>query len=182
MACKLHLGFCRAGFMLMAVSVNLFLWGCSSVPTNSVNPSEIEYKEISAKEYCDRMAEPYGYSSLYSTTKGYVLSDTYIVSAETQNENGVLEAVLGIKGRGSNTAEVYGTDYFMEMDEIDPTYADRIDATQNDERFNGRYKFWVYGVEEGDWWNGYIKKVIVHNIEGVPTQEEIDAVAAADEA
>lgn len=33
----------------------------------------------------------------------------------------------------------------------------------------------MYSKEKGNAWGGYTSKVVVYNIEGVPTQEQIDA-------
>jgi hypothetical protein len=180
MACKLNAGFCKVGLVLV-VGFSLFLWGCSSVPTDSIDPAEIEYQEMDAKDYCDIMSQYEGYSSLFWTGKGCIIADVYIVSAETKDENGVTKIVVGINDRrvrDGREQSIDVTDCFKEMAQIDPTFADRMDSVDTDERFNGKYKFWVYGVEEGDWWNGYTRKVILHKIEGIPTQEEIDAVIA----
>ena len=64
MACKLNAVFCKVGLVL-AVGFSLFLWGCSSVPTDSIDPAEIEYQEMDAKDYCDIMSQYDGYSSLF---------------------------------------------------------------------------------------------------------------------
>ena|SRR5574344_1555378 len=176
-------------FGILALIASIVLFGCAT--TNAVvNPSEIEFKEITGAEYCQKTGSWSSYeansklSSLYASTKGYKLTDVYITGAgeETLN-NGTKEIILGLKApRNGNEVSVYAKDFLTKILQNDATWADRLDSVQNDEKFNGHYTVWLYAQQEGNFLDGYTTKVFVYNIEGIPSQEEIDAAKAAAEA
>lgn len=78
---------------------------------------------------------------------------------------------------------MYATEFLREVYQNDPTWLDRLDAASLT-KFNGHFKVWLYATGGHEsFFGGYIPvKVSVYKIEGVPTQEEIDASVAADEA
>lgn len=153
--------------------------GCAT--TSNVAPSEIEYKEIAGNLYFNSRD-----ADLYSSTKGYKITDVFILGVDTRNENGTTEALLKLatdrNAWGDNVRYVYATDFIKNIKETDPTWIDRLDSVRNEEKYNGHYTVYVYGRNEGNFLDGYITKVIIYNIEGVPTQEQIDSDKAAAEA
>ncbi|MCR4821281.1 MAG: hypothetical protein K5873_00220 [Treponema sp.] len=159
---------------IKCVFVNLVLFSlfaCASTNV-AVNPSEIEYKEISAKEYFEARTE-----NLYSSSKGYKVSDVYILGADSRVENGIKEGFLKLSDamNSYNSTYIYATDFIKNTLQNDPTWAERLDAVGNNEKYNGHYTVFLYAKEDGNWIDGYTTKLIVYNIEGVPTQEQIDA-------
>lgn len=198
MACKLNAVFCKVGLVLV-VGFSLFLWGCSSVPTDSIDPAEIEYQEMDAGEYCGdgfyTMGSDYPVQDqeflrkLYSKNKGYLLSDAYLLGVEHKEVNGITETIVTIGGKFYNEfirhkymarSEVYGNDFIKDTLQDDPTWIDRVNAIKDNEKLNGRYKVWLYATGgQGNFWSGYTPITVnVYKIEGIPTQEEIDAVIA----
>lgn len=201
MACRLNAGFCKVGLVLV-VGVSLFLWGCSSVPTDSIDPAEIEYQEIDAGKYCYQTgfkitgiegevvhrtevsnlpgSQQKRMQEYYSRAKGYVLTEAAWLGAEGREEKGNKEVVLIVSGEDRSEygeeqlygVEVYATEYVKEIAQNDPTWLERFVGSWRFLEFNGHYKVWLYAREEDDG----STKVVVHKIEGVPTQEEIDAV------
>ena len=149
----------------------LAFFGCASTNV-AISPSEIEYTEISAKTYFSSKT-----TDLYpSAPKGYKVSDVYILGADTKVENGTTEALLKLASEKNswNSVSVYATDFVKNMNSSDSTWAERLDAVGNNEKYNGHYTVYLYCKEEGNAWVGYTSKVIVYNIEGIPSQEQID--------
>ena len=177
-------------FLLLFIST-IFV---SCISTNvSENPSEIDYAEITGAEYCEKAGSWNSYeantklTSLYSSNKGYKLTDVYITGAGTEILNdGTEEVVLGLKApKNGNEVRVYAKDFLTKTLQNDATWADRLDAVQNNEKYNGHYTVWLYAKQETDF-HGYTTKnttkVFVYNIEGIPSQEEVDDAKVAAEA
>lgn len=166
-------------FGLLITIISIVLIGCAT--TSNVAPSEIEYKEIAGNLYFNSRE-----ADLYSSTKGYKISDVFILGADTKNDNGNTEVILKLASEknawGDKVRYVYATDFFKNIAIADPTWGDRVDAVANNEKYNGHYIVYAYGRTEGNFLDGYITKVIIYNIEGVPTQEQIDSDKAAAEA
>lgn len=171
----------KKSFGLLIAIISIVLFGCATTSNISVAPSEIEYKEISGKNYFSSRD-----SELYSSQKGYKITDVFILGADTRNENGTTEALLKLaidkSAWGDNVRYVYATDFLKNIIETDPTWGDRVDAVANNEKYNGHYIVYAYGRTEGNFLDGYITKVIIYNIEGIPTQEQIDSDKAAADA
>ena len=165
-------------FTSLLLVITMFI-GCASTNVED-NPSEIEYKEISAKDYFNA-----NQSDLYSSPIGYKISDVYVLGADTRNENGTTEAILKLgenkNAWGSDALSVYATDFVKNMNKTDSTWVERLDAVRNDEKYNGHYTVYLYGQTDGNAWIGYTTKVILYNIEGIPTQEQIEADKATAE-
>lgn len=166
-------------FGLLITIISIVLMGCAT--TSNVAPSEIEYKEIAGNLYFNSRD-----ADLYSSTKGYKISDVFILDADTRNENGTTEALLKLatdkNARGNNVRYVYASDFIKNIIETDPTWIDRVDSVRNEKKYNGHYTVYVYGRNEGNFLDGYTTKVTIYNIEGVPSQEQIEADKEAAEA
>lgn len=166
-------------FGLLITIISIVLIGCAT--TSNVAPSEIEYKEIAGNLYFNSRD-----ADLYSSTKGYKISDVFILGADTKNDNGNTEVILKLASEknawGDKVRYVYATDFFKNIAVADPTWGDRVDAVANNQKYNGHYTVYVYGKTEGDFLVGYTTKVTAFNIEGVPSQEQIEADKAAEEA
>lgn len=144
--------------------------GCASTNV-AVSPSEIEYTEISAETYFNSNV-----ADLYASNKGYKISDVYILGADTKTENGTEEVFFKLDSYRNawHAHSVYATDFIKNISQNDPTWTDRIDSVENDDKYNGHYTVYVYAVTEGDFFFGYTTKVFVYDIENVPTQKQID--------
>lgn len=166
-------------FGLLITIISIVLISCAT--TSNVAPSEIEYKEIAGNLYFNSRD-----ADLYSSTKGYKISDVFILGADTKNDNGNTEVILKLASEknawGDKVRYVYATDFFKNIAVADPTWGDRVDAVANNQKYNGHYTVYVYGKTEGDFLVGYTTKVTAFNIEGVPSQEQIEADKAAEEA
>ena len=166
-------------FGLLITIISIVLIGCAT--TSNVAPSEIEYKEIAGNLYFNSRD-----ADLYSSTKGYKITDVFILGADTRNENGTTEALLKLatdrNAWGDNVRYVYATDFIKNIKETDSTWIDRLDSVRNEEKYNGHYTVYVYGRNEGNFLDGYTTKVTIYNIEGVPSQEQIEADKEAAEA
>jgi hypothetical protein len=164
-------------FGLLITIISIVLIGCAT--TSNVAPSEIEYKEIAGNLYFNSRD-----ADLYSSTKGYKISEVFILGADTRNENGTKETLflLTTKGRNNNVSYVYATDFIKNIKETDSTWIDRFDSVRNEKKYNGHYTVYVYGRNEGNFLDGYTTKVTIYNIEGVPSQEQIEADKEAAEA
>lgn len=166
-------------FGLLITIISIVLISCAT--TSNVAPSEIEYKEIAGNLYFNSRD-----ADLYSSTKGYKISDVFILGADTKNDNGNTEVILKLASEknawGDKVRYVYATDFFRNIAVADPTWGDRVDAVANNQKYNGHYTVYVYGKTEGDFLVGYTTKVTAFNIEGVPSQEQIEADKAAEEA
>ena len=165
-------------FGLLISIISIVLIGCAT--TSNVAPSEIEYKEIAGNLYFNSRD-----ADLYSSTKGYKISDVFILGADTKNDNGNTEVILKLASEknawGDKVRYVYATDFFKNIAVADPTWGDRVDAVANNQKYNGHYTVYVYGKTEGDFLVGYTTKVTAFNIEGVPSQEQIEAEQLAKE-
>lgn len=159
--------------------VSFVFFGCASTKI-TFNPSEIEYTEISAETYFSSSE-----TDLYpSVGKGYKVSDVYILGADTKVENEKKEAyfILGSRKDGTNRISVNATDFGININNVDPSWAERADSVAKNEKYNGHYTVYLYcASREGNWWFGYTTKIVVYNIEGVPTQEQLDADKAEEE-
>lgn len=164
-------------FGLLITIISIVLIGCAT--TSNVAPSEIEYKEIAGNIYLNSRD-----ADLYSSTKGYKISDVFILGAYTRNENGTKEIVLKLVTNvwSNDVRYVYATDFIKNIIETDSTWIDRLNSVSNEEKYNGHYTVYVYGRNEGNFLDGYTTKVTIYNIEGVPSQEQIEADKEAAEA
>ena len=166
-------------FGLLITIISIVLISCAT--TSNVAPSEIEYKEIAGNLYFNSRD-----ADLYSSTKGYKISDVFILGADTKNDNGNTEVILKLASEknawGDKVRYVYATDFFKNIAVADPTWIDRLDSVRNEEKYNGHYTVYVYGRNEGNFLDGYTTKVTIYNIEGVPSQEQIEADKEAAEA
>lgn len=164
-------------FGLLITIISIVLMGCAT--TSNVAPSEIEYKEIAGNLYFNSRD-----ADLYSSAKGYKISDVFILGADIRNENGTTEALfkLATNAWGNNVRYVYATDFIKNIKKTDSTWIDRLDSVRNEEKYNGHYTVYVHGRNEGNFLDGYTTKVTIYNIEGVPSQEQIEADKEAAEA
>lgn len=178
----------KKSFGLLIAIISIVLFGCAttsniSVAPSEIVPSEIEYKEISGKNYFRSRN-----SELYSSQKGYKITDIFILGAEERrNEDGTTEVLLKLTidksaAWGDDLRYIYATDFLKNIAKTDPTWVDRVDAVANNEKYNGHYIVYAYGITERDTLYTSITKEIIYNIEGVPTQEQIDSDKAAAEA
>ena len=120
-------------FGLLITIISIVLIGCAT--TSNVAPSEIEYKEIAGNLYFNSRD-----ADLYSSTKGYKITDVFILGADTRNENGTTEALLKLATErnawGDNVRYVYATDFIKNIKETDSTWIDRLDSVRNEEKYN----------------------------------------------
>ena len=175
--------------LLLCVCICLFFVGCTSTSSIPITPSELNYKEITGKEYCDKAGSWSSYSSnekltsLFLASKAYKLIDVYISGATKINEYGKDEVLFELMGDSyGNTVRVYATDFVINKKDSDPSFAERIDAVSNNKKYNGKYTVYIYGDLEGNAFWGYTTKAILYDIEGIPSQEQIDADIAAEQA
>ena len=119
---------------LFVIAIIFTLFGCVTTSSVSTNPSEIEYKEIDGKNYFSSRD-----SELYSSQKGYKITDVFILGADTRNENGTTEALLKLatdkNAWGDNVRYVYATDFIKNIKETDSTWIDRLDSVRNEEKY-----------------------------------------------
>lgn len=151
------------------------LAGCAST---ELIPSEIEYKEITADEYQNTSSA--SRTDWFSSQKGYKISDVTIFYPTITTENGAEEVVFEIRGQRI----VYATDYIKRTNQTAQDFKKRLDSLYNNNKYNGHYTIYVYGIQEwGHSILGYNSKtkVILYDIEGIPSQEQLDAEAAAEE-
>ena len=174
---------------ILTVCMSFILLGCASTSNIPSTPSEINYTEITGKEYCDKAGSWSSYSandkltSLFLASKGYKVKDVFITGATKVTENGKDEFLFELRGDSyGDTVRVYATDFVINKKETDPSFAERIDAVNNNKKYNGKYTFYIYGNLEGNAFFGYTAKAILYDIEGIPTQEQIDADIAAEKA
>lgn len=154
--------FMKFSFVALAVFA---LFGCASI-----NPAEIQYTEISAKEFFD--TDP---KDLYAKSQGYKVTDVHIANIN----NFLQETWIEIKNPNDSfrpqAASV--TDFLIDKTQNDPTWEERFNSIRFNERFNGHFTVYLYLQEE----SSFAWKLIVYNIEGIPTQEQIDASIAEEE-
>lgn len=147
----------------------VILAGCMST---TINPNEIEYKEISAEKFL-RLKD----SELWSLSRGYKVTDVYVLFEYNSVGADYKRSKIKASKTGIDRKEVDFTDFAVKTNPNDPTWRKRML-----DKYNGHYTVWLYGKKEGDWFNGYTYKIIVYDIDGVPTQEQLDADKAAEEA
>lgn len=160
-------------FMIVITILSVF--SCASTQGTTVKPSQISYKEITADKY---YASPI--SDLYAQSQGYKVTDVYIIGAESErSETGNEEALILFRGNPySNEQRVYATNWILYMKQKDSLFASRMDAVSQDEKYNGHYTIYLYAKKTGNFFSCYKTKVIVYNVEGIPSQAEIDAYKA----
>ena len=146
----------------------LLVFGLSVAWARSFSPKGVEYKDISAEEFFQL-----DLSSLKSAT-GYKVSDVYV--------DNFYEDVL-VYGRyiyvkvSKNDKEkktLDAEDFKLYIKQKDSTFIERFGRSRSSVyKYNGHYTFWLY-CKRGD--------IIVTDIEGVPTQEQLHADYSAYEA
>ncbi len=147
------------------------------------DPSTIVYKQMSCTEYW-RMIMPHTsvtISEYFSGPCGYKITDVYLNEITSmKTSNGSDQFVLHFNGSGDSTDSYASsadiTDYLNETLEVDSLWVDRLYAIKENKKYNGHYTVWVYGKKEGK-----NIKVTVYNIEGMPSQSQLDAEKAAEE-
>lgn len=146
----------------------LLVFSCGST---KVVPSEIEYKEISSEDYFKGNKE-----QLYSNSKGYKITDVYLLESKEIGD----EILFRLSKNDYGGRDIYATDFAVNIVQTDPTWGSRVGS--NNRKYNGHYTVWVYGEKSYNFIDGSSIKEIIYNIEGVPTQEQINADKAAEEA
>lgn len=147
------------------------------------DPSTIVYKQMSCTEYW-RMIMPHTSVTIpkyFSGPCGYKITDVYLNEITSmKTSNGSDQFVLHFNGSGDSTDSYASsadiTDYLNETLEVDSLWVDRLYAIKENKKYNGHYTVWVYGKKEGK-----NIKVTVYNIEGMPSQSQLDAEKAAEE-
>lgn len=181
----------KISVILIIAIIGISLFGCVTTSNSAGLSSEIEYKEISANEWFDAFRrDP---KDLFSSQKGYKITDVFIYEIETgieEKDEEFLEFSNEIERRlndwASNTCYAYATDFVKNIKETDSTWIDRLNTVRNDKKYNGHYTIYVTGKHArnvsftGNLVFGYKTKVTVHKVEGVPSQEQIDSDKAAE--
>lgn len=166
---KIWISICLSS-LLFVVS----LIGCASTPKNPINPNEIIYQEISGKDYFSSSK-----SELYKTAAGYKISDIYIAGLVAEAQDGNKEMFMIFQTDEYSISKklyTYATDYVKRMyKEQGVGWAERIDAVKNNEKYNGHYTIYVYRELVGNYITGYTDKFVLYDIEGIPSQEQLDA-------
>ena len=175
--------------LILSLLSSLILLGCATTNNIPANPAEIEYKTITGKEYCEKAGSWSSYysndklTSLFLASKGYKLTNVYITGATKITENEKDEFLLELSGdKYGDTVRVYATDFLINTLQTDPNIGDRIDSVANNEKYNGKYTAYIYGELDGNAFFGYTAKAVLYNIEGIPSQEQIDADVAVEKA
>ena len=160
----------KAFISIFASLLASLLAGCASTAAG-FNPAELEYKEITASEYASKSL-----GDLYPFLKGYKITDVCIYGIEIKTVNGVEEILFTINGK-YNIGIVYATDYVERTNHAAQDFKKLLDSLYNS-KYNGHYTLYVYGESERGSYGSYTAKIILHNIEGIPSQEQLDAEAA----
>lgn len=167
---KIWISICLSS-LLFVVS----LIGCASTPKNPINPNEIIYQEIPGKDYFSSSK-----SELYKTAVGYKISDIYIADSEVRDQDEKKEIVMIFQPDEYSISEklyTYATDYAKRMYDKEQGlgWAERIDAVKNNKKYNGHYTIYVYRELVGNYITGYTDKFVLYDIEGIPSQEQLEA-------
>lgn len=162
--------------LTMGIIMSSLLVSCVSTPKETMSPAEINYKEISADDYFGKRKSNNNNElvEMFSNVSGYKVTGAFIIGS-TKKQNGEKRELL-IEFRGSDqyyTQKVYGTEYATNQN--DSSWAERIDAVADNKNYNGNYTLYLYAEKSGDIWNGYNVNVILYNIEGIPSAEQIEA-------
>ncbi len=159
----------------------MVLAGCATTSEVAVNPAELTYKEISAS---DLMGSDQIYQKYFSEKDAaYKVLNVCIKNAETESSDSTKEILLVITDRPNDFSyehKVYATNFAKEMNTKDPGWKERIEAVSDNKKYNGNYAVYLYGKKTGNWIDGYTTRVILFNIEGIPTTEQIEADKAAE--
>ena len=150
---------------LLAAVIPLFLFGCAST---QVVPADIQYKEIKGEDYLDEYLD-----KLIEQSKAYKIIDVYISKIDDikqliENPKSdfymeIAESPNGFRGR-----RVLANEYAKKMNELDPTWAERLESVKNDKRY-------LYFKEVGNFMLGTETIGVIYDIEGIPTLEKIAA-------
>lgn len=187
--------------IFLMVCAACFFAGCGSTKVEN-SPYLIEYEEMPIKEfknkrndiwnseklkYYDKYKKQEKYSSVlfsdfYSDgRKGYKLTDVFIERKEHEN-------TVTLKIDDSNSVGVFDCEDYLfnipsshDSEEMEK-WEKRFDTAIHNKKYNGHFTVYVYCKKEGSFWDGYYITETVHNIEGIPTQKQLDADAAAEEA
>ena len=157
---------------LLAAVIPLFLFGCAST---QVVPADIQYKEIKGEDYLDEYLD-----KLIEQSKAYKIIDVYISKIDDikqliENPKSdfymeIAESPNGFRGR-----RVLANEYAKKMNELDPTWAERLESVKNDKRYNGQYTVYLYFKEVGNFMLGTETIGVIYDMEGIPTLEKIAA-------
>lgn len=159
---------------------------CSLIGCASVDPSQIEYKEVSIGELT---------STSNSAVKGtgYKITDAYIsgFGSEFGASYDGTRLYFNYKGGNNGAAlcdKYLSTDATLESRIINAiSYDKKYHYSREGEYENSKYQghFTIYIYYDVDYYNTYYSTVLkpyLYKIEGVPTQEQIDVDIAAAEA
>lgn len=135
------------------------------------DPANIEYKEISATDFCEKLASnKKAIFARLDDSKGWKITNVYINGANRDSYKGKEDILLFFRGVDTGkVASAYALEFLQKIYQEDPTWSDRLDAVAENQRYNGHYTIWLYGKKDGRHSNA-----TVYNIEGVPSQEQID--------
>lgn len=140
------------------------------------DPAKIDYKEMSCEEYCRLINSESGKKSIfdwYAKSKGYKLTNVHFFGVEgfgKTTRNGVEEdfANFNSLNLSGNNAGAFVTDFLERIGEKDSAWLDRFKYEFYNRKYNGHYTLWLYTIQEGD-----LLSVVIHNIEGVPDNNQV---------
>lgn len=146
----------------------LLVFGLSVVWARSFPPKGVEYKNISAEEFFQL-----DLSSLKSAT-GYKVSDVYVNKLDNYAIDYMRYIYVKVSENDKEEKMLYAEDFKLYIKQKDSTFMERFGRSRSSVyKYNGHYTFWLY-CKRGD--------IIVTDIEGIPTQEQLDADHSAYEA
>lgn len=159
----------KKGFIIACVFALVFT-SCLSTP----NPEEFYYKEISAFDYLHSNKK-----DLYKISKSYKITNAFIKGAYMDSTKRVfLKISDSFNGDGFS---MDACDFVLQKNKTDSDWAKRIDAVSGNTKFDGHYIVYMYFMNVGNWLDGYRLEAFIYKIDGIPSQEQINAEKAEQE-
>ena len=170
---------------VLFLGIVMLMTGCLSTPVKEFNPVEAEFKEISVEDYSEKVGSITGLSGV-STTQ---LINLYYPSNTFKVTNASIKGFVTItEDDGStqrNEIEFFSStrrdmcyaacdDFLSRKKQEDPSFANNLSEVIQNNKYNGKLNLYLYPVISGDAFFGYKIKVVVYDIEGVPTAEQIE--------
>lgn len=137
----------------------------------AINLDKLKYKEITAEKFYLKSIEHW-----YSARNGYKIVDVFILGIEEKIQDNETVSLLKLASAENTRGwSVFATEFLEKKKQTDPTWTERVDYVKDNKRYNGRYTVYVYYEKDSP------SKLILHDIDGIPTQERINALREEEE-
>lgn len=168
--------------LLLTTLISLmFLVGCASTDTN-INLSETEFKEITFDEYVKADV-----NDLFTQSKAFKITNIDNIEFYDKYISSCREIYVKLQDNKNNIVEIIATDFINTMHEADRAngsyieFSERLNFIQSNAKHKKPFNAYIYEKTEYEFFQGYVKSIVLYSIESIPTEVEYKELIEKDE-